>query len=57
MSDGGLDIAPGSSDLARARAKTVPLWGISAYHDHWWNEFWSTSFGRFMTDLDTSDGH
>ena len=56
MNDGGLDIAPNSKDISNAKAETVPLLGISAYYDHYWNERWSSSFGWSMTDLDTSEG-
>ncbi|MEM1154707.1 MAG: DcaP family trimeric outer membrane transporter [Pseudomonadota bacterium] len=56
MNDGGVDIAPSSGDPETAQAETLPLLGISAYYDHYWNEKWSTSFGWSMTDLDTRDG-
>lgn len=56
MNDGGLDIAPDSADIFRASAETVPLWGVSAYYDHYWNDQWSTSFGWSGIDLDTSGG-
>jgi hypothetical protein len=56
MNDGGIDIAPDSADINTAKAEAVPLLGISAYYDHYWNERWSTSVGWSMTDLDTSDG-
>jgi len=56
MNDGGIDIAPNSADITTAGAETVPLWGISTYYDHYWNDKWSTSVGWSMTDLDTSDG-
>ena len=56
MNDGGIDVAPDSSNILRADAEAVPLLGISAYYDHYWNEQWSTSAGWSMTDLDSSDG-
>ena len=56
MNDGGLDIAPDSADPTRAGAETVPLLGISAYYDRYWNDKWSSTIGWSMTDLDTSDG-
>ncbi len=56
MNDGGLDIAPDSANILLADAEAVPLWGISTYYDHYWNEQWSTSFGWSGIDLDTSDG-
>lgn len=56
LNDGGLDLAPSSSNLDRARAETVPLLAISAYYDHYWSEKWSTSFGWSMTDLDSRNG-
>ena len=56
MNDGGVDIAPDSEDNAQAGAEAVPLLGIVAYYDHYWNARWSSSFGWTMTDLDSSDG-
>jgi len=56
MNDGGVDIAPDSADITKANAETVPLWGLSAYYDHYWSDRWSTSLGWSMTDLDTTNG-
>jgi hypothetical protein len=56
LNDGGIDIAPDSSDPAKAGATAVPLLGISAYYDHYWNDEWSTSLGWSMIDLDTESG-
>jgi len=56
MNDGGIDIAPDSTDPDSADTEAVELLGISAYYDHYWNDRWSTSVGWSMTDLDSSDG-
>jgi len=56
MNDGGIDIAPDSADIDTAGAETVPLLGVSAYYDHYWNRKWSTSIGWSMIDVDTRDG-
>lgn len=56
MNDGGLDIAPDSVDIDEANAETVPIWGLSSYYDHFWNDQWATTIGWSMIDLDTSDG-
>jgi hypothetical protein len=56
MNDGGIDIAPDSNNILTAKAEAVPLLGISAYYDHYWNDQWSSSAGWSMTDLDSSDG-
>ena len=56
MNDGGIDIAPDSIDPTVARAEAVPLLGISAYYDHYWNDRWSTSIGWSMNDLESSAG-
>ena len=39
-----------------ANAETVPIWGLSSYYDHFWNDQWATTVGWSMIDLDTSDG-
>ena len=56
MNDGGLDIAPDSAVITEADAETVPIWGLSSYYDHFWNDQWATTVGWSMIDLDTSDG-
>jgi len=50
MNDGGIDLAPENNS-----AQQVPLYGIVAYWDHYWNDKWSTSFGYSRIDLDTTD--
>jgi hypothetical protein len=51
MNDGGVDIAPEGvpGDLD---GEAAPLFGISLYYDHYWNEQFSTSIGYSHTDLD-----
>lgn len=56
MNDGGLDIAPDSTEIETTEAEAVPTLGISAYYDHYWNDEWSTSVGWSLIDLETSDG-
>ena len=41
FNDGGLDIAPDSSDIDNADATAVTILGIVAYYDHYWNDRWS----------------
>ncbi len=56
FNDGGLDVAPDSSDLTNVNAEAVEILGIVAYYDHYWNDRWSTSVGWSMADLETSAG-
>ncbi len=51
MNDGGVDLAPGGT-LANPKAEAVPLVGISAYWDHYWNAKYSSSFGYSRTQVD-----
>lgn len=50
MNDGGVDLAP--DDTSSDPAKAVPLLGLVAYYDHYWNDQWSTSFGYSSTEVD-----
>jgi hypothetical protein len=64
MNDGGMDVAPtatyppnvaptqGNPTLA---AEPVPLLGISAYYDHYWNARLSTSLGYSFTKVDNTN--
>jgi hypothetical protein len=56
FNDGGLDIAPDSSDINNADATAVTILGIVAYYDHYWSERWSSTIGWSMTDLDDEGG-
>ncbi|HKX45089.1 MAG TPA: DcaP family trimeric outer membrane transporter [Planctomycetota bacterium] len=51
MNDGGVDLAADGT-LTDPSAKTVPLIGLHAYYDHWWNERFSSSIGYSQTQVD-----
>jgi hypothetical protein len=59
MNDGGMDLAP-SADwtdevLTDLDAEAVPLTGVLAYYDHWWNAKWSSSIGYSFTEVDNTN--
>lgn len=54
MNDGGTDLAP-DGPVTDIEAKAVPLLGISAYYDHYWNDRFSSSFGYSRTAVDNTD--
>ena len=64
MNDGGVDLAPecqvnlaGTSCIAgTATAVAVPLWGVTAYYDHYWQDGFSTAFGYSETHVDNQSG-
>jgi hypothetical protein len=63
MNDGGVDLAPkceldaqGGCVLGTIRAKAVPLLGITAYYDHYWQNNFSTAFGYSQTHVDNTSG-
>ena len=63
MNDGGVDLAPectlnGAGDCIRGTisAKAVPLLGITAYYDHYWQDHFSTAFGYSQTHVDNQSG-
>ena len=53
MNDGGTDLAPGGT-LADPHAEAVPLLGVVAYYDHYWNDQWSSSIGYSFTQVDNT---
>jgi DcaP outer membrane protein len=58
LNDGGMDLAPettGTGPTLTATGKAVPLTGIMAYYDHYWNETWSTSIGYSYTEVDNTN--
>ncbi|MFO1407480.1 MAG: DcaP family trimeric outer membrane transporter [Steroidobacteraceae bacterium] len=60
MNDGGVDLAPKGrfpteTDPGNVSPEAIPLTGIVAYYDHYWNEKFSTSFGYSTTYVDNSN--
>jgi hypothetical protein len=59
MNDGGMDLAPAADwtdgILSDLKAEAVPLTGVLAYYDHWWNAKWSSSIGYSFTEVDNTN--
>jgi hypothetical protein len=61
MNDGGMDLAPQgplpseADPDGNAHAEAVPLTGIVAYYDHYWNDKFSTSIGYSTTYVDNTN--
>ncbi len=64
MNDGGMDIAPTATYPANVpptaatpllSAEAVPLLGVVAYYDHYWNAKLSTSLGYSFTKVDNTN--
>jgi hypothetical protein len=59
MNDGGMDLAPSANwdagIVADLEAEAVPLMGVLAYYDHWWNDKWSSSIGYSFTEVDNTN--
>jgi hypothetical protein len=60
MNDGGMDLAPqgrlpSGTDPGNAEAEAVPLTGIVAYYDHYWNDQFSSSIGYSTTFVDNTN--
>ena len=60
MNDGGMDIAPNAaydplSPTPNLSAKAVPLTGIVAYYDHYWNSQFSSSIGYSQTEVSNTN--
>jgi hypothetical protein len=60
MNDGGTDLAPNayfnplSPTSPALSAEAVPLTGVVAYYDHYWNERFSSSIGYSSTQVDNT---
>ena len=60
MNDGGMDLAPnvtfdGGGLITDVAAEAVPLTGVLAYYDHYWNDRWSSSIGYSYTEVDNTN--
>jgi hypothetical protein len=60
MNDGGMDLAPnvtidGGGVITDVEAEAVPLTGVLAYYDHYWNDRWSSSIGYSYTEVDNTN--
>lgn len=53
MNDGGTDLAP-EGTLGALRGDVVPIFGVIAYYDHYWNDEWSSSIGYSRTQVDNT---
>ena len=57
MNDGGMDAGPDRSpDEPGVQIEAVPLLGVSAYYDHWWNSQFSSAIGYSLTQVNNTDG-
>lgn len=64
MNDGGTDlgpkvrvgspVVPGGPPVVTLRGDVVPLLGLVAYYDHYWNDEFSSSIGWSMVDVDNT---
>lgn len=50
MNDGGSDLV-----VVDNKAETLPLLGLVAFYDHYWNDSWSSSLGYSFTQIDNHD--
>ncbi len=61
MNDGGTDLAPNAAfnpllpNSPALSAEAVPLTGVVAYYDHYWNEKFSSSIGYSSTWVDNTN--
>jgi len=60
MNDGGMDLAPTStpnpaSTVPQLSGEAVPLTGVMAYYDHYWNSRFSSSIGYSFTQVSNTN--
>jgi hypothetical protein len=60
MNDGGMDVGPklavDSAPPGGQSIEAVPLLGMSAYYDHYWNDRFSSSIGYSFNEVDNTAG-
>jgi hypothetical protein len=57
MNDGGMDAGPiAAPGTPNNGIEAVPMTGVSAYYDHYWNERWSSSIGYSYNEVDNTPG-
>jgi hypothetical protein len=54
MNDATADISVESTTPLEGTA--LPILGVVAFYDHWWNDQWSTAAGYSLVDIDNSSG-
>jgi hypothetical protein len=54
-----MDLAPRAvftnGEITDLQAEAVPLTGVLAYYDHYWNDRWSSSVGYSYTEVDNTN--
>jgi len=61
MNDGGMDAAPTATPndanpaVPSISGEAVPLTGVEAYYDHYWNTMWSSSIGYSFTQVSNTN--
>lgn len=65
MNDGGTDLGPElhpgvvqplpGEEAGDLEPKSLPLLGLTAYYDHYWNDQWSTSIGWSQTKVENTN--
>jgi hypothetical protein len=58
MNDAPVDIGVDTTGVASHPfdGDPLPILGVVAFLDHWWNDKWSSSAGYSLVDIDNSDG-
>ena len=54
--DVGIELTPGGDPRRPITGVALPLWGVVAFLDHYWNKKFSTAAGYSFLDIDNSNG-